>query len=322
MRSRSTHLTLAALWAAVSLAAPAGAQTAPPAGAVSSHVIIISVDGLRPGAIAAAGARNLARLQEEGAWSHTAQTILPSKTLPSHTSMVTGVDPAVHGITWNSDRTAEVGTVKVPTVFELARQRGLTTAGFFAKSKFHHLAKPGTMDHFQAPRGNDTWTATRTVGDVVNYLRHVRPNLLMVHIGEPDFAGHTLGWGSLVYNWGVRRADGAVGRVLEAADAAFGPGGYTVIVTADHGGHGRSHGSDHADDTTIPWIAWGQGVQAGELGPGIRITDTAATILWLLGIAEPTAWTGTVVRGAYTPAARLAADRAATFPAAAGGGGL
>jgi predicted AlkP superfamily pyrophosphatase or phosphodiesterase len=320
VRSLSIRIALAALMPAASVSAPVTAQ--PVAAPVSEHVILISVDGLRPDAIAAAGAHHMARLQAEGAWSHTAQTVLPSKTLPSHTSMVTGVEPAIHGITWNGDRTDETGAVGVATIFELAHQRGLTTAGFFAKSKFNHLDKPGTMDHFQAPHGKDTWPATRTVGDVVNYLHHVRPNLLMVHIGEPDFAGHSLGWGSFIYEWGVRRADGAVGRILEAADAAFGPAGYTVIVTADHGGRGRSHGSDHAEDTTIPWIAWGRGVQAGALSGGIRTTDTAATLLWLLGIAPPTAWTGNVVRAAYTPAAQLAADRAAALPVTAAGGGF
>ncbi|MEX0892514.1 MAG: ectonucleotide pyrophosphatase/phosphodiesterase, partial [Gemmatimonadota bacterium] len=284
MRAIPTSLAVGTLLAAMSLAAPAAGQREP---VPTRHVVLISVDGLRPDAIAEAGARHMTRLQAEGAWSHTARTIMPSKTLPSHTSMVTGVEPAVHGITWNSDRTGETGPVGVATIFELARERGMTTAGFFGKAKFNHLDRPGTIDHFQAPRGSDTWAATRTVGDVVNYLRHERPNLLMVHIGEPDFAGHILGWGSMVYNWGVRRADGAVGRILEAADEAFGEGGYTVILTADHGGHGRSHGSDHTDETTIPWIAWGQGVQPGALADGIVTTDTAATILWLLGVPAP-----------------------------------
>ncbi len=284
---------------------------APPAGAVTDHVIVISIDGLRPDAIERFGAGRLQRLMREGAWSLEAQTIYPSKTLPSHTSMLTGVPPEQHGVTWNSDKTDVHGVVDVTTVFEAAKRAGLGTAAFFSKSKFQHLQKPGTLDHTQAPDGWTHLLATQTVEDVVRYLRFERPNLLFVHIGEPDYAGHTVGWMSGIYGWAVRRADAAVGEVLAAADRAYGRGNYTVVVTADHGGHGRDHGSADPRDMTIPWIAWGKGVQPGQLPAGIRTMDTAATALWLLGVPIPEAWTGKPVAAAFDGAARLAADSAA-----------
>ncbi|HEX7091983.1 MAG TPA: ectonucleotide pyrophosphatase/phosphodiesterase [Longimicrobiales bacterium] len=280
-------------------------------GAVTDHVVIISIDGLRPDAIERFGAEQLQRLMREGAYSLEAQTIFPSKTLPSHTSMLTGVPPEKHGVTWNSDETEERGTVQVTTVFEAAKRAGLHTAAFFSKSKFHHLQKPGTLDYTQAPNGWGHLLATETAEAVVRYLRFERPNLLFVHFGEPDYAGHTTGWMGPVYGWAVRRADAAVGEVLEAADRAFGRGNYTVVVTADHGGHGRDHGSADPRDMTIPWIAWGKGVQAGRLPAGIRTMDTAATALWLLGVPVPAGWTGAPVAMAFDPAARLAADSAA-----------
>jgi hypothetical protein len=48
----------------------------------SDHVVVISIDGLRPDAIAHFNARTLERLMAEGAWSLEATTIMPSKTLP------------------------------------------------------------------------------------------------------------------------------------------------------------------------------------------------------------------------------------------------
>jgi len=282
-------------------------------GAVTDHVVIVSIDGLRPDAIERFGAKQLQRLMREGAYSLEAQTIFPSKTLPSHTSMLTGVPPEKHGVTWNSDETEEHGTVEVTTVFEAAKQAGLHTAAFFSKSKFHHLQKPGTLDYTQAPDGLGHMLATETAEDVVRYLRFERPNLLFVHIGEPDYAGHTTGWMGPVYGWAVRRADAAVGELVKAADRAFGRGNYTLLVTADHGGHGRNHGSADPRDMTIPWIAWGKGVRAGRLPAGIRTMDTAATALWLLGVPVPAGWTGTPVTAAFDPAARLAADSVAAM---------
>jgi predicted AlkP superfamily pyrophosphatase or phosphodiesterase len=292
---------------AAALAFPAvAAAIVPPSSRVSDHVVIISLDGLRPDAIAKFGAKNLLRLMREGSYTLSAQTILPSKTLPSHTSMLTGVDADEHGITWNTDETDEHGHVDVPTVFGLAKTAGFQTAAFFSKTKFHHLEAPATLDHVRSPKGGlltGRWSAERTAGYVEHYLENAAntPNLIFVHIGEPDYAGHLYGWMSRTYGDAVRQADKAVGEVLDEADDRFGHDNYTVIVTADHGGHGKEHGSSDSRDTTIPWIVWGKGVKAGAVLPaGIRTMDTAATALWMLGVSAPEGWVGRPVLAAFT----------------------
>ncbi len=268
--------------------------------AATEHVVVISIDGLRPDAIARFRAVTLQRLMSEGSYSLHAQTIMPSRTLPSHTSMLTGEEPEGHGITWNRNQTHEHGHSEVPTVFAHARERGLHTAAFFSKGKFHHLNVPQTLDYAQVPSGDGMWSARRTVANVEQYLENHRPNLMFVHFGEPDYAGHVFSWMSWPYGRAVRRADRAVARVIEAADRAFGEGNYTLIVTADHGGHGWNHGSSDPRDVTIPWIAWGKQVRMGTvLADGIRTLDTAATALWLLGISEVT--TGRPVQTAFVP---------------------
>ncbi|HEX6940849.1 MAG TPA: ectonucleotide pyrophosphatase/phosphodiesterase [Longimicrobiales bacterium] len=316
-RFRAGFAAVALLAAGAGGASPAPSDARPtpsdaPRGATTEHVILISIDGLRPDAIAKYEAKTLQRLMREGAYSLEARTIFPSKTLPSHTSMLTGVPPDVHGITFNSRQSDEHGVVEVPTVFAAAKEKGFHTAAFFSKAKFHHLVQPGSLDYWQGPGSNIShWMATKTVPDAVSYIENARPNLAFVHIGEPDYAGHTIGWMSFAYGWAVKRADGAVDTILEAADEAYGRGNYTVIVTADHGGHDRNHGSDDPRDMTIPWIAWGKGVRAaGPLGVPIRTMDTAATVLWLLGVAAPPEWVGRPVSAAFTDAARVAAENA------------
>jgi predicted AlkP superfamily pyrophosphatase or phosphodiesterase len=287
-------------------------------GAVTDHVVIVSVDGLRPDAIAHFNVATIGRLTNEGSYSLAATTINPSKTLPSHTSMLTGEGPEEHGISWNTNETDTHSHVTVPTVFGLAREQGLRTAAFFSKGKFNHLDVPGTLDYAQAPNGNGRWSAERTIHDVERYLRQARPNLLFVHIAEPDFAGHFWGWMSWMYGRAVKTADGAVARLIAASDRAFGVGNYTFLLTSDHGGHGRSHGSDRAEDVTIPWIAWGEGVRAGtELPDGIRTMDTAGTALWLLGVDAPESWSGLPVRDAFTSRAQRAGDAAQRTTSAA-----
>jgi arylsulfatase A-like enzyme len=153
------------------------------------------------------------------------------------------------------------------------------------------------------------------VGEAIQYLRRKKPNLLFVHIAEPDFMGHRMGWMSLGYRWGVREADAAVAALLSAATETFGAGNFTLLVTADHGGHGRDHGTEEVMDTTIPWISYGQGIRHGHRIVGdVRTMDTAATVLRVLGIPVPTGWDGVAVSEALSVPVLTSAPSAPPVP--------
>lgn len=311
MRRRAAGALALALAAHAAACVPGSPPARPgPSGGRTAHVVVISIDGLRPDAIERHGATTLQRLMREGSATLAARTIVPAKTLPSHTSMLTGVPPSVHGVTWNTDRTGAGAdaegpasdSLRVPTVFAVAHAAGAHTAAFSSKAKFRTLHTPGSLDYAQAPRWSWVpWGAQRTSEDAAAYIRRARPELLFVHIGEPDYAGHAIGWTSAVYGENVRIADRAVARVVAAADDAYGPGGYTLLVTADHGGQGRSHGvRNDSLDRTIPWIAHGRAVRAGTtITAPVSTMDTAATILWLLGVPVPAAWEGRPVVSAF-----------------------
>jgi predicted AlkP superfamily pyrophosphatase or phosphodiesterase len=283
------------------------------AGAVTDHVVILSIDGLRADAIEPSDAPTLQRLVHEGAVASVAQTIVPSTTLPAHTSMLTGLGPSEHGVTWNSEDSDPSGTVGVPTIFEIAHAHRFETAAFVSKSKFRYLERRGSLDYSETPsRGANNWPLARTVANVERFLTRHRPNLLFVHFGEPDYAGHSRGWMTPVYARAIADVDVGVARVLSAADRTFGAGDYTLIVTSDHGGHGRIHGTGDPQDLTIPWFVWGKGVAPGTtLADTVRTMDTAATVLWLLGLAQPAHSSGHPQSRAFTPAAQVRASEAA-----------
>ena len=272
-----------------------------PVSSPSRHVVVVSIDGLRPDAIGTYGATTLQRLMREGSYTLSARTIDPSKTLPSHTSMLTGQPPEKHGVLWNNVATADTDSIDVPNIFGLARSHGYRTAAFFSKAKFQPLQVAGTLDYTQAPGGLfGRWSSQRTVSDVATYLADSRPNVLFVHLTDPDAAGHRSGWMTPAYGRAVLSADRAVGQLITLADKAFGTGNFSLIVTADHGGHDSNHGSEDPRDVTIPWIAWGRGVKPGELSAAsVRTMDTAATVLWLLSVDRPTDWAGRPVMPAF-----------------------
>ncbi len=251
---------------------------------------IISIDGLRPDALTEASAPNILALANRGAYSWRAKTIMPSTTLPSHTSMLTGYGPDVHGISWDDYQPAR-GPLLVPTLFSAAHERGLRTAMVVGKEKFALFRDSGSCD---------TWLLTTSgdadiVSQASRLMSAARPDLLFVHLPDVDLTGHATQWMSDDYKSAVSRADQAVGRLLLSL-----PADMTVILTADHGGHLNDHGTADAVDTTIPWIIAGPTIQSGrQLSSGIATVDTAATAAAILGVSLPADSNGRVISEAF-----------------------
>src|SRR5207249_999051 len=59
------------------------------------------------------------------------------------------------------------------------------------------------------------------------------------------------------------------------------------LITADHGGHDLTHGTNSPEDMTIPWIAAGPGIKRGyEIKRPVSLIDTAATVLRAVGTTD------------------------------------
>ena len=73
-------------------------------GALSDHVVLISVDGFRPEFYTEAHwpAPNLKMMREKGVHARGVRGVFPSVTYPSHTTLITGAMPARHGIFYNA----------------------------------------------------------------------------------------------------------------------------------------------------------------------------------------------------------------------------
>lgn len=251
------------------------------------RVVIISIDGLRPDAIQQAPMPNVQALAQRGAYSFSAQTIFPPVTLPSHTSMLTGQPPEVHGVLWNDYEPAR-GTITTTTIFEYAHNAGLRTVMVVGKEKFKHLEVPGTLDAFVFATGGDN--------DVLAQAAQQEFDLMFVHLPNTDFFGHSTGWMSAMYLFQLARTDERLGAFLNAL-----PEDVAVILSADHGGLGLTHGRNIPEDMTIPWIMAGPGVKQNYAITGpVSTMDTAATALYLLGVPVPEGMMGRVIEEAFS----------------------
>lgn len=107
------------------------------------HVVVISIDGLRPDYYLPHPARTtvtpvLDALRQRGSWAEGVLSQFPSLTYPAHASVATGVRPARHGIVHNTYFDPQNGSnawmfessaLRVPALWDAAKAAGLTTAG-------------------------------------------------------------------------------------------------------------------------------------------------------------------------------------------------
>lgn len=254
-------------------------------------VLIVSFDGLRPDAIAPAAAAHIQSVQSAGVTARKARTITPSLTLPSHTSMLTGVDVAKHGIDWNNYDPSK-GEIRVTSIFEEAKKAGLKTAMVVGKEKFKHLIRNKSVDEFFFHEGTPNVIAAAAV----NVIQDLRPQVMFVHFAHADTVGHKKGWMSGEQLDAIHRADQGLGRIFQGLQAMNLLESTAVIITADHGGEGTHHSHGGELSETIPWFAVGAGVPTNLpnniTAADVKTFDTAATAASLLHIPVPGTWDG------------------------------
>ena len=229
---------------------------------------------------------------QTSAYTLSAQTILPSSTLPAHASMLSGLCPSKHAVYWN-DYVPENGYALGVDLFDLAHAAGLRTVMVVGKEKLRQVTEPESTDVFIF-KEMDSSIANLAVEEIKKGF-----GLMFVHFPEADILGHKWGWMGLVQMSAFRKQDAYIATLLTALDRYGFRDGTLIIFTSDHGGLGHSHGGDLPEETTIPWIISGPGVIPGPLTSFVQTTDTAATAAYMLGLPLPAEWDGQPVTEAF-----------------------
>jgi predicted AlkP superfamily pyrophosphatase or phosphodiesterase len=268
--------------------------TLPPTPApLARRVLILSIDGFRPDAIPLAPMPTLMQSMERSAYSLTAQTTYPSGTLPAHTSMLSGQCPKKHGVNWN-DYIPENGYAQVTDLFEIAHNAGMHTVMYVGKEKLRQITEPENTDTFKYINDRDLVIIADLIETFPSDFR-----LMFIHFPTADWMGHEYGWLSPEQLSVLFRADQALEKLLAELETRNIREETLIIVTADHGGHDNTHGSSQPEDMTIPWIAFGAGIQPAALSSSITTTDTAATAAFALGLDLPAEWDGVPIYEAF-----------------------
>ena len=245
-------------------------------------VIMISVDGLASFYLddPKAEMRTIRTLAQGGASASAMKAVAPTVTWPNHTTLVTGVTPARHGVVGNDyfDRARQKPVilisdpefdkeqlVRVPTLYDLAKNQGLSTAAIrwpatrnakaldwtipdvFSDELLHRYSTPSLMAECKKAR---VWSD----GEIVRYgtrefrvvtddmctrvfnhiLRTHHPDLALLHLTHLDTVEHLKGPRTADAYAAINGADGQVRQVWQEVKRDY-PEGATLLVVSDHG---------------------------------------------------------------------------------------
>jgi predicted AlkP superfamily pyrophosphatase or phosphodiesterase len=250
-----------------------------------SHVILISVDGLRPEFYKDPtwSMVNLRQGMKTGSYSDGVTGVFPSVTYPSHTTMITGVKPMKHGVYYNTPSEPlevtgkwiwDYSSIQVPTIFSVAKEKGLKTASVFwpvsvgspasynipeywylpetkggkrnmTKALSEHAFPKGLYEEIQQNAtgkleeidfDGDYLSIDDNMSRISSYLiRQYKPSFLAVHLVAVDHFQHEQGREGDKVRASLASVDRGIKAIIEATEKAGIRDKTTFIITGDHG---------------------------------------------------------------------------------------
>ena len=162
-----------------------------------SPVLVVSIDGLAPRHISRATMPTLTTLALQGASCFRARTLTPPETLPVHTSIFRGVDPATHGLFDNSPAPLRSDA---PSFLGAAREAGYSTAMFVSWLPFDSVIESdAASQRFVIDSGYDLDDDRRMMEAVIATSADCHHDLSFVYLPQPDLSGHLHGWDNAEY---------------------------------------------------------------------------------------------------------------------------
>ena len=249
-------------------------------------VILISIDGMRPDGLKSCRNEHLDAILKKSTYTFDAKTVYPSITLPCHLSMFHSVPPERHGTTSN---TYVVPVRPVNGLFEQLKMAGKKSAMYYGWEPLRDIGRPGSLTASEYINAYSfEHTDAMLTERALSYIKIGKPDFVFIYMVETDEkGGHDSGWMSETYLSYIKYAIDNVKKVIDELGEE-----YTIIVTADHGGHDRIHGTDLPEDMTIPMIFYGDEFEEDKELKDVSILDIAPTIAEIMSLDVPREWEG------------------------------
>jgi predicted AlkP superfamily pyrophosphatase or phosphodiesterase len=237
----------------------------------AKHVIFLTIDGFRPEFYLDTKWQmpNVRALMKGGAYAKGVNSVFPSMTYPSHTTIITGVQPAKHGIFYNDvfTGTAEKqqpywqdSSIHVPTIWKAAKDKGMTVASLYwpvsaSAPVDYNIPDIGGLgdkirEQYSLPTGfyaevkeevfggikKIDHGKNQNIGKIAAYIiKKSKPELMTIHVFSVDGAAHASGREGARVQDAVADADSTVGIIVDALKAAGIFESTVLLIGGDHG---------------------------------------------------------------------------------------
>jgi predicted AlkP superfamily pyrophosphatase or phosphodiesterase len=230
-------------------------------------ILVVSIDALHPTALSAKTSPTLYALMKSGTYTLKGRSVEPPKTLIAHTAMMIGQPPERSGEHSNEWRPGEP-TIAKRTLFNDAKLAGYRTAFYYSKPKLGYLVSAAVDEHGLESAGG--------VEPLRAFFRGEGKRFAFLHFSGLEWAGTDSGWLSQAYLDELTDIDAALTPLFEEVRQR---GRYTIVVTSDHAGHDKLHGTNHPDDYKLPLIVAGNATSLPRLPQGTwPVTELRALV--------------------------------------------
>jgi predicted AlkP superfamily pyrophosphatase or phosphodiesterase len=236
---------------AAALVASAALAVAQPRGGTDGPLtVLVSFDGWRFDYDTKAPAPALRALMARGVRAEGLIPAFPTKTVPNHYSMATGLYPGHHGMIANVIRDPATGRTFRRTdraevmnpmwwggepIWNTAQRQGLIAATMFWPGS---EAPVGGMQPRYWREFDETVSAAARVDQVLAWLdrpKAERPSLVTLYFNEVDVMGHWYGPDSTQVRDAIVRTDAQLGRLVEGLSSRGQLDRANIMVVSDHG---------------------------------------------------------------------------------------
>ena len=266
---------------------------------IAKHVIIIGLDGWGSYCMQTAKVPFIRQCMAEGSYTLYKRTMRPSDSGPNWAAQMNGTPVEMTGIISN-DSEPQFKPLYLtehnaqPTFFHIMRQKHPNAElGVVCEwGDFLDYADTLCLSYFKRIR-HASQNPELVVKESCEYIKQKKPNICFIHIDAIDHAGHTYGRGTPELFAALEHADGQVRQIVDAVKEAGIYDDTIIILTADHGHEGASHGGDSLNEIETPLVVFGKGVRKGYvITDTVLQIDVAATVARIFNLPLPQSWRG------------------------------
>ena len=265
----------------------------------SRHVVLIGFDGWRSSSYEEAEMPFLKEKVSSGSFTLNKRSILPTSSACNWSSMFKGVGPEAHGyIAWNTQSPAFKPTDQnekgdFPSIFSILKDKHPDSEiGYLYQwNGMKYLVNPKDITFQKAFAVSDKGSK-ELISAAKDLILNSKPTLAVFIWDFPDHIGHAQGWESDAYINYLSFLDSCIETIFSSCEKAGIINETLFIITSDHGGHGKTHGTVEMSDLETPLFIFGPNINKGPILSPVMQYDVAAIIADYLFLKHPSSWRG------------------------------